>query len=63
MIAFLTIIYSVVVVLIIKVLKVKPRPWPIALMAVVGLVMLGTIVILWTIAAPMSGRAVVTRAA
>ncbi len=61
MIAFLTIIYIVVVVLIFKVLKVKLRPWPIAIMAVVGVIMLGAIVILWTIAAPMSGRAIVTR--
>ncbi len=61
MIAFLTIIYIVVVVLIFKVFKVKPRPWPIALMVVVGVVGLGAIIVLWTIAAPMSGRTVVTR--
>jgi membrane fusion protein, multidrug efflux system len=61
MIAFLTIIYIAAVVVIFKVLKVKPRPWPIALMAVVGVVMLGAIVVLWTVAAPISMKSVVTR--
>jgi membrane fusion protein (multidrug efflux system) len=61
MIAFLTIIYVVAVVVLFKVLGVKPRPWPIAITATVGVVMLAAVVILWTIAAPMSTRAVVTR--
>jgi len=61
MIAFMTIIYVAVVVVVFKVLKVKPRPWPIALCATAGVLMLGTIVVLWTISAPVSGRCVVTR--
>lgn len=61
MIAFMTIIYVVVVVLVFKVLKVKPRPWPIAITITVGVLMLGTIIVLWTIAAPLSPRCVVTR--
>ncbi len=61
MIAFLTIIYVAAVVVIFKVLKVKPRPWPIAIMATIGVVMLGAVVVLWTLAAPISTKAVVTR--
>jgi multidrug resistance efflux pump len=61
MIAFLTIIYVVAVVVLFKVLGVKARPWPIAIMATVGVVMLAAVVTLWTIAAPMSTHAVVTR--
>ncbi len=61
MITFLTILYAVIVVVVFKVFKVPPRPWPIAITVSVGIVMLGGIVILWTIAAPMSSRVVVTR--
>jgi membrane fusion protein (multidrug efflux system) len=61
MITFLTILYAVVVVVVFKVFKVPPRPWPIAITVSVGVVMLGGIVILWTVAAPMSSRVVVTK--
>jgi multidrug resistance efflux pump len=61
MIAFMTIIYVAVVVVIFKVFKVPPRPWPIAITVSAGLLMLGTILVLWTIAAPISPRAVVSR--
>ena len=61
MIAFLLIIYVTFVVLIFKVFKVPPRPWPIALMVTLGVVMLGTVVVLWMLAAPISSKAVVTR--
>lgn len=61
MIAFMTIIYVALVVLVFKVFKVKPAPWPIALLATLGILLLGTIVVLWTIAAPISTRAVVSR--
>lgn len=61
MIAFMTIIYVALVVLVFKVFKVKPAPWPIALLATLGILLLGTIVVLWTVAAPISTRAVVSR--
>ncbi|TWU29595.1 HlyD family secretion protein [Bythopirellula polymerisocia] len=61
MIAFMTIIYVALVVLVFKVFKVKPSRWPIALLATIGILMLGIIVVLWTIAAPISTRAVVSR--
>ncbi|MDA8745430.1 efflux RND transporter periplasmic adaptor subunit [Rubripirellula amarantea] len=61
MIAFLTLIYIAAIVIIFKVLKVKPTPWPIAIMVVVGVLMIGTVTVLWTIAAPISTKAVVTR--
>ncbi len=61
MIAFISIIYIAAVVLVFKVFKVKPGPWSIALMATIGFVLLGGIIILWTIAAPISPKAVVGR--
>jgi multidrug resistance efflux pump len=61
MIAFLTIIYVAVIVLVFRVLKVRPRPWPIGLLFVGGLILIGGVVVLWTLAAPISRRAVVTR--
>lgn len=61
MIAFLTIIYITLVVVIFKVLKVKPAPWPIAGMVVLGFVTVGAVTVLWTIASPVSTKAVVSR--
>ena len=61
MIAFITILYVAAIVMVFKVFKVRPRPWPIALFAVVGVLLIGGIVVFWTLAAPISERAVVTR--
>jgi multidrug resistance efflux pump len=61
MIAFLTLIYVTAIVLVFKVMKVKPSPWPIAGFVVFGVLMIGIVTVLWTIAAPISSRAVVTR--
>jgi multidrug resistance efflux pump len=61
MIAFMTIIYVAAILVVFKVLKVPPRPWPIAIFVVAGVLMIGTIVVLWTLAAPISTRAVVNR--
>lgn len=61
MIAFMTIIYVAAIVLVFKVLKVKPRPWPIAIFVVIGILMITAVTVLWTLAAPMSTRAVVSR--
>ena len=61
MIAFITILYIFAIVLVFKVFKVRPRPWPIALFVTAGILMIGGIVVFWTLAAPISERAVVTR--
>lgn len=61
MIAFMTILYVAAIVVIFKVMKVKPAPWPIALTIVAGVLMIGIITVLWTISAPVSTRAVVSR--
>jgi membrane fusion protein, multidrug efflux system len=61
MIAFLTIAYVAAIILVFKVLRVRPRPWPIAVFATAGVIMIGAVVVFWTLAAPISKRAVVTR--
>jgi multidrug resistance efflux pump len=61
MIALITILYVAVIVLVFKVFKVPPRPWPIALFVTAGVLMIGAIVVFWTLAAPISERAVVSR--
>ena len=61
MIALITILYVAVIVLVFKVLKVPPRPWPIALFVTAGVLMIGSIVVFWTLAAPITERAVVSR--
>ena len=47
MIALVTIIYTALVVLIYRVMKIKPTPWNIAGMVVLGVFVIGTIVIAW----------------
>jgi multidrug resistance efflux pump len=61
MIAFLTILYGAAVFLVFSVMRVRPRPWPIAAFVAAGIVLIGGIVVLWTLAAPISKRAVVSR--
>ena len=61
MIALITILYVATIVLVFKVFKVPPRPWPIAFFVVAGVILVGAIVVIWTLAAPISQRAVVTR--
>ena len=61
MIALITILYVATIVLVFKVFKVPPRPWPIAVFVTAGVVLIGTIVMFWTLAAPISQRAVVSR--
>ncbi len=61
MIAFMTLIYTAVVATVFFVFKVKPRPYPIAITVLVGVLMIGGVVILWLPSAPISSSAVVTR--
>src|SRR5262245_46146442 len=61
MITLTTVLYIASILLVFKVLKVPARPWPIAGFVVLGVLLIGAIVVLWSLACPMSGRAVVNR--
>jgi multidrug resistance efflux pump len=61
MIAFLTIIYTAIVVVLFKLKVLKPRPVPIAGCVVAGVLILGTVVVAWFLSAPMSSRVVTTQ--
>ncbi len=61
MIALITILYVAVIVLVFKVFKVRPRPWPIAGFVTLGALMIGGIVVCWKLAAPISQQAVVSQ--
>jgi multidrug resistance efflux pump len=61
MIAVLTIIYTVAVVLLFKFKVLKPRPFPIAWVAVAGVLIIGGVVVVWDLSAPMSKRVVTTQ--
>jgi membrane fusion protein, multidrug efflux system len=47
MIAFLTIIYTAIVVLLFKLKLIKPRPVPIGCCVVAGILILGPVVVAW----------------
>jgi multidrug resistance efflux pump len=61
MIAFLTIIYTSIVVVLFKFKLLKPRPWPIACCVLAGVLILGGIVITWFQCAPMTSRVVTSQ--
>jgi multidrug resistance efflux pump len=61
MIAVLVTIYTAVVLVLFKLKLVKPRPYPIALTALVGIFMIGGVVVAWTLSAPISPRLVTTQ--
>jgi multidrug resistance efflux pump len=61
MIAFLTICYTLVVVVLFRLKLLKPRPYPIAGCVVAGVIILGSVVVAWFMCAPMSSRVVTTR--
>src|SRR5262245_13511836 len=61
MITLTTVLYIAAILLVFKVLKVPARPWPIAGFVVLGVLLIGTIVVLWSLACPMTGRAIVNR--
>jgi multidrug resistance efflux pump len=60
-VAFLTLVYTAVVLVLFKLKLVKPRPAPIACCVVAGVLLLGGIVVAWFLCAPMSGRVVTTQ--
>src|SRR5258708_33509275 len=58
MIAFLTIVYTAIVVVLFKLKLLKPRPAPIAGCVVAGVLILGSVIVAWFLSAPMSSRLV-----
>jgi multidrug resistance efflux pump len=61
MIAFLTIVYTGIVVLLFRLKLLRPRPFPIACVVLAGILLLGGIVVAWMQCAPLSGRVVTTQ--
>lgn len=61
MIALLIIIYTAVVVVVFKVLRIKPTPALIAGILLAGVLALGGIVVAWTLSAPISGKLVTSQ--
>ncbi len=61
MISAFTIIYCTAILVVFKVFKVKPRPVPIAVAVVVGVVFIGAIFIGWQFSAPVSKSITVSR--
>ena len=58
MIAFFVTVYTALVVVLLKFKIVKPRPYPIALIVLAGIVLIGAVVAAWTLCAPVSMRVV-----
>jgi hypothetical protein len=56
-IAFLVIVYCAVVLVLFKVLHLKPRPYLIACMILAGILMIGGVVVAWTLSAPLIASA------
>ena len=61
MIAFLIIVYSAVVLVLFKVLHIKPTAYVIASMIVAGVFMIGGVVVVWTQAAPITDKMVTSQ--
>jgi multidrug resistance efflux pump len=57
----LCIVYTALVVLLFKFKLLKPRPYPIAWVAVAGVLLIGGVVVAWHLYAPMSTRVVTTQ--
>jgi membrane fusion protein, multidrug efflux system len=61
MIAFLIIVYSAVVLLLFKVLRIRPTVYRIASIILAGILMIGAVVVVWTQAAPISDKLVTSQ--
>jgi multidrug resistance efflux pump len=61
MVTVLVIVYTALVVLLFKFKLLKPRPYPIAWVAVAGVLLIGGVVVAWKLYAPMSSRVVTTQ--
>ena len=61
MVTVLVIVYTALVVLLFKFKLLKPRPYAIAWVAVAGILLIGGVVVVWHLCAPMSTRVVSTQ--
>jgi multidrug resistance efflux pump len=61
MIAVLLTIYTAIVLVLFKLKLVKPRPYPIALIVVAGIFIIGGVVVAWALSAPISPKLVTTQ--
>jgi RsiW-degrading membrane proteinase PrsW (M82 family) len=61
MIAVLLIIYTAIVLVLFKLKLVKPRPYPIALIVVAGIFIVGGVVVAWALSAPISPKLVTSQ--
>jgi multidrug resistance efflux pump len=61
MIAFLIIVYTLLVVVLFKLKLLRPRPVPIAAIVTVGVFLIGGIAVWWLLSAPMSHRVVASQ--
>lgn len=61
MIAFLIIIYTAVVLLLFKVMHIKPTAYLIASLIVAGVLMIGSVVVIWTQSSPMTDKMVTSQ--
>lgn len=61
MIAFMLTVYVAIVVLLFKLKLVSPKPYPIAVVLVVGLFVIGGPTVAWTLCAPVTPRVVTTQ--
>jgi multidrug resistance efflux pump len=61
MVTILIIVYTGIVLVLFKLKLVKPRPYPIACTAVAGVLLIGGVVVVWKLCAPMSSKVVATQ--
>ncbi len=61
MVTILIIMYTGIVLVLFKLKLVKPRPYPIACTAVAGVLLIGGVVVVWKLCAPMSSKVVTTQ--
>jgi membrane fusion protein (multidrug efflux system) len=61
MIALLVIIYTAIVLVLFKVLRIKPTPFLIAGILLAGVLMIGGVVVAWTLSSPMSDKLVTSQ--
>ena len=61
MIAFLIIVYTAAVLVLFKVMRIKPTAYVIASIIVAGVFMIGGVVVVWTQAAPITDKMVTSQ--
>ena len=61
MIAFLIIVYVAIILVLFKVLRIKPTAYLIASMIVAGVLMIGGVVVVWTQSAPFTDKMVTSQ--